>query len=144
MGQEQYRAITTNFIKGSHIAIFVYDITNKKSLEGLDYWVQKAKEELDEDKTIFGVVGNKVDLFIEAQVEKEVGEKYANEKKAYFCEASAKENRKAFKKYVDKLVEKLFLDENNVEEEGNIIEKCKDTVNLENKSKDKTKKKVCC
>ena len=144
MGQEQYRAITTNFIKGSHIVIFVYDITNKKSLEGLDYWVQKAKEELDEDKTIFGVVGNKVDLFVEAQVDKEVGEKYANEKKAYFSEASAKENRKAFKKYVDKLVEKLFLDENNIEEEGNIIEKCKDTVNLENKSKDKTKKKACC
>ena len=97
MGQEQYRAVTTNFIKGSHIVIFIYDITSKNTFEGLDFWVQKAKEDLDESKTIFGVVGNKIDLFEEAQVEKEVGEKYANKIKAYFCEASAKENRKALK-----------------------------------------------
>ena len=144
MGQEQYRAVTTNFIKGSHIVIFVYDITCMNSLKGLDYWVKKAKEDLDESKTIFGVVGNKIDLFEEAQVEKEVGEKYANEIKAYFCEASAKENRKAFKKYVDKLVEKLFLDDNNVKEEGSVIEKSKSIINLENKPPKNDKKKGCC
>jgi len=144
MGQEQYRAVTTNFIKGSHIVIFIYDITSKNTFEGLDFWVQKAKEDLDESKTIFGVVGNKIDLFEEAQVEKEVGEKYANKIKAYFCEASAKENRKAFKKYVDKLVEKLFLDDSNVKEEGNIIEKTKSIISLENKPPKNDKKKGCC
>ena len=144
MGQEQYRAVTTNFIKGSHIVIFVYDITCMNSLKGLDYWVKKAKEDLDESKTIFGVVGNKIDLFEEAQVEKEVGEKYANGIKAYFCEASAKENRKAFKKQVDKLVEKLFLDDNNVKEEGSVIEKSKSIINLENKPPKNDKKKGCC
>ena len=144
MGQEQYRAVTTNFIKGSHIVIFVYDITCMNSLKGLDYWVKKAKEDLDESKTIFGVVGNKIDLFEETQVEKEVGEKYANGIKAYFCEASAKENRKAFKKYVDKLVEKLFLDDNNVKEEGSVIEKSKSIINLENKPPRNDKKKGCC
>ena len=143
MGQEQYRAVTTNFIKGSHIVIFVYDITCMKSFEGLDFWVKKAKEDLDEEKTIFGIVGNKIDLFEEAEVEKGIGEKYANEIKAYFCEASAKENRKAFKKYIDKLVEKLFLDDNNIKEEGNIIEKKKtnEKINLEIKPKNTNKKK---
>ena len=143
MGQEQYRAVTTNFIKGSHIVIFVYDVTCMKSFEGLDFWVQKAKEDLDEDKTVFGVVGNKIDLFEEAKVEKEIGQQYANGVKAYFCEASAKVNPKAFKKYVDKLVEKLFLNENNIKEEGNIIEKSKDKIHLNNSSKDK-KKAGCC
>ena len=143
MGQEQYRAVTSNFIKGSHIVIFVYDITCMKSFEGLKFWVKKAKENVDENKTVFGVVGNKIDLFEEAKVEKNMGEKYSKEIKAYFSEASAKENRKAFKKFVDKLVEKLFLDENNIKEEGNIIEKAKDNINLENKQKDK-KKRGCC
>ena len=144
MGQEQYHSITTSFIKGSHIVIFIYDITCLKSLKGLDYWVQKAKEELDEDKTIFSVVGNKIDLFEEAQVDKKVGEKYAKKVKAYFCEASAKENRIDFKKFVDKLVEKLFLDEKNIKEEGNIIEKTKDKINLEQKPNDNNKKSSCC
>lgn len=143
MGQEQYRAVTSNFIKGSHIVIFIYDITCMKSFEGLKFWVKKAKENVDENKTVFGVVGNKIDLFEEAKVEKNMGEKYSKEIKAYFSEASAKENRKAFKKFVDKLVEKLFLDENNIKEEGNIIEKTKDNINLENKQKDK-KKRGCC
>ena len=31
VGQEKFRSLANNFIKGSHIIIFVYDITRKKN-----------------------------------------------------------------------------------------------------------------
>ena len=142
MGQEEYRSTTNSFIKGSHIIIFVYDITNKKTFTELDYWVNKAKEEINTEKVIFGLAGNKIDLFDNSQVEKEEGEEYAKKILAYFCETSAKENPQGFKKFVNKLVEKLFLNENNITKEGSFIEKNED--NNIKLGDNQDKKKKCC
>jgi len=38
IGQERFRSLTATFLKGSQIVIFVFDITNQASFEGLDYW----------------------------------------------------------------------------------------------------------
>ena len=146
MGQEKYRSMTSNFIKGSHIIIFVYDITRKKTLTELDYWVGLVKEQIDNENVIFGLVGNKIDLFDNVEVEKEEGEKYAKEIIAYFSEASAKENPKGFNKFVNKLIEKLFLNEDNIEKEGNIVEKIENSMKIEKKNikKKKKEKNKCC
>ena len=146
MGQEKYRSMTSNFIKGSHIIIFVYDITRKKTLTELDYWVGLVKEQIDNENVIFGLVGNKIDLFDNVEVEKEEGEKYAKEIIAYFSEASAKENPKGFNNFVNRLIEKLFLNEDNIEKEGNIIEKIENSMKIEKKNikKKKKEKNKCC
>ena len=84
MGQEKYLSITQNFIKGSHIIIFVYDITNKDSFTELDYWVNKVNDEIDNDKIIKGLTANKIDLFEDSQVEKNEGEEYAKKNRSIF------------------------------------------------------------
>ena len=109
IGQEKYRSITKSFIKGSNIIIFVYDVTRRETFFELNFWISAANEELNTDKVIFGIVGNKIDLFEEKyEVDKKEGEKYAIKINALFCEASAKEDPKGFKIFVKKLLEKLL------------------------------------
>ena len=88
-GQEQFRSLTNIFIKDSKIVIFVYDITNKESFEEVDFWVNSVKEMLG-DNPVFGLAGNKKDLFTKEEVEEEEGEKKANEINAIFKLTSAK------------------------------------------------------
>ena len=145
MGQEKYLSITQNFIKGSHIIIFVYDITNKDSFTELDYWVNKVNDEIDIDIIIKGLTSNKIDLFEDSQVEKNEGEEYAKKIGAYFCETSAKVNPKVFKKFVKYLLEQLFNNKDNIKKEGNIFEKSNECIDIgEKKVKKKKKKKECC
>ena len=106
-GQEKYRSITKIFIKGAKIVIFVYDITEENSFKTLKYWVSSVEELLGKE-TIFGVVGNKIDLFMKQKVKTEEGKKYAEEIGALFCETSAKEDQAGFKTFVKQLVEKYL------------------------------------
>ena len=107
MGQEKFRAVTKNFIKDSNIVILVYDITNRASFLELNFWLNASREELH-NEVIFGVVGNKVDLFNNCEVEKEEGEEYAKNIGALFTEASAKENPIGFRNFIKQLLEKLL------------------------------------
>ena len=40
-GQEIYKSITSLFVKGSCIVIFVYDITDQTSYDDLEFWIEK-------------------------------------------------------------------------------------------------------
>ncbi len=88
-GQEKFRSLTKIFIKDSRIVIFVYDISSKKSFEEVDYWVNIVKEILG-DKPVFGLAGNKKDLFLEEEVDEKEGIKKAEEIGAIFKLTSAK------------------------------------------------------
>ena len=88
-GQEQFRSLTKIFIKDSKIVIFVYDITNYKSFEEVDFWLNTVKEIVG-DTAIFGLAGNKKDLFQNEKVTEEEGEKKAADNGALFKLTSAK------------------------------------------------------
>ena len=88
-GQEQFRSLTKIFIKDSKIVIFVYDITNYKSFEEVDFWLNTVKEIVG-DTSIFGLAGNKKDLFQNEKVTEEEGEKKAADNGALFKLTSAK------------------------------------------------------
>ena len=50
-------------MKNIQIALIVYDITNKKSFEKLNYWFNFVKGVNNKKEVIFGIVANKNDLF---------------------------------------------------------------------------------
>ena len=112
-GQEIYRAITSLFIKGSVIVVFVYDITNKNSYDDLEFWIQKAQDVL-QNQCIYAIVGNKIDLFFEQKIQEDTAKNLAESKNFFFKQLTAKCAPKdvndfinmLFEKYIDKFGEK--------------------------------------
>ena len=108
IGQELYRQLTKIFYNNSKIVLFVYDITNKKSFDELNYWTKDVESQLG-DKIVKGVIANKMDLFLDEQVKEEEGEEYANSIGAKFLAFSAKtENPKKIEQYLAELVEEYL------------------------------------
>jgi len=134
-GQEKFRSLTQNFIKGSNIVILVYDITRRDTFLELNYWFDVASLELGKN-AIFGVAGNKIDLFYINQVTNEEGELFANQKECIFSLTSAKENPKSFEDLVTKLLEKYLKNNHIIKENENII--------ISENKKEKKEKKKCC
>ena len=139
-GQEQFRAMTKIFIKNSKIVIFVYSIDRKDSLKGLEeYWVNTIKEALG-DEAIYGMVGNKCDLFEEEEeVKEETAREFANKCNLKFKLVSAKEDPKGFILFLEELLDDFLQKKGLITPKKDTI--CiNDNVNLDNKPK----KKNCC
>ena len=66
-GQERFRSMAPMYYRGSHAAVVVYDITNKKSLEELRSWVEELRRNMGDELTIH-IVGAKRDLEREREV----------------------------------------------------------------------------
>ena len=141
-GQELYRAVAKNFYINASIGILVYDIKRKESFEAIkNYWFEELKSS-GEDNMIFGVAGNKCDLFQQEQVTEEEGKKFAKSIGAVFHLTSCKESIG-----IDELFEecgKKYLEMNKLidSKEKGKIHLDKDKANNNNNSEGKKKK--CC
>ena len=134
IGQEKYRSLTKIFVKDSKIVIFVYDITKKESFDSLKYW-KKVVEDVLGKEAILGVVGNKIDLYLEEQVSEDEGREYANLIGAKFKLTSAKNAPNSVIEIIEQLVnEYLEKNKNNKERRSSVKLK---KMGLE-------KKKKCC
>jgi small GTP-binding protein len=138
-GQERYRSVNQLFIKGSQIVIFVYDITNKDSFSKLSFWVNYVRDLLSID-VVYGVVGNKMDLFEKYENDKlvdgEEGRNFAEKIGALFTETSCKENPKVFCWFIKELICKFIDNRKETENDWNRISLVSDF--------HKKKKKNCC
>ena len=104
-GQEIYRSLTKLFIKNAKIVIFVYGIDNKYSFENLKSYLALLTKEVLGDEIIYGLVGNKSDLFIKEQVPDIDASNYAKEIGAKFSLASAKTNKEGFSRFLEVLLD---------------------------------------
>ena len=102
-GQESYRGLTQLFFRGAEIIILAYDITSRKTFESLDEWYEISEDTINNEH-IYGIVGNKNDLFVNAEITEDEGENYAKSKNAKFKLVSAKETPGSFIKFVEELV----------------------------------------
>ena len=102
-GQEKYKHLAKLFFQGSDIVILVYDISSKETFNSLEYWYKETKEYIN-NKFIYGIVGNKKDLYLKEEVPEKEGRKYAESKGAKFALVSAKEDPKSFNDFLVSLV----------------------------------------
>ena len=103
-GLEKYRSLTKLYYKNSHIIILVYDITNQKSFDELEYWANEINKEI-KNEHIIAIVGNKIDLFDLEEVDEDKAKDYAqNKSNGNFKLVSAKENPKAFINFLEELL----------------------------------------
>ena len=132
-GQEAYRGVTKLFFKGAQIIVLVYDITNYESFKSLDEWINISQEIID-NYCIYGIVGNKNDLFLNFEVKEEEARSFAEEKNFKFKIVSAKTDPQRFSEFLTDLV-KVYkrID----------INKKKNSVKLNNNKNDDNGKKNC-
>ena len=91
-GQEKYRSLAKIFYKDARIIIFVYEITNKKSFEGLqNYWYQQVNANRLPN-VVFALVGNKSDLYNNSEVDEKEASDWADSIGAIFQTTSALSN----------------------------------------------------
>ena len=145
-GQEKYKSITKSILRQKDGVLFIYDISDKESFDGLQYWYDLYKEE---NKNVVGLlIGNKCDC--ERKVNEKEANKFSKEHGLKFIETSAKLD-KNIKKAIACLLEKII--------ESERIEETEDNTGLENSytslssynddtikinHKNEMKKKICC
>ena len=149
-GQEKFRSLNNLFIKEAKICIFVYDYTDRKTFEDLEFWVKTVDELLGKDP-ILGVVANKSDLILKEKVKESEGKEYAEKIGASFYKTSAKEDKDGFSNFINKLVEEYltknnligweFYSKDNIDNNNNIISLKNSSENNKKKSKHKNKNK---
>ena len=138
-GQEQYRSITKLFFKDSEIVILVYDITKPTTFESLDTWYSMCQD-LIGNEVVYGVVGNKMDLFMNEKVLEEDAQKFAEAINAKFRIVSAKESPKDFVNFLRQLVID-YKSLNNIERRDSIV--LNKIEHIDNKN-NKKRQKACC
>jgi len=89
-GQERFRTLTASYFQGAHGIIMVYDVSDRKSFESVNTWMNMIEQQADSDIAKI-LVGNKCDLS-EPAVSKEEGQKLADNFAIPFHLTSAKTN----------------------------------------------------
>ena len=141
-GQEEFRSVTKLFVKNSKIIILVYNVTQKSSFEGLNYWYDFIQKELAQN-FVLGVAGNKTDLIFEDGYDEEItseeGKAFAEKIKANFALVSAKESGKEITNLFNQCISS-YLDSRDGTEDTNYNIKLKS----DNGSLSSNNKGECC
>ncbi len=87
-GQKRFSFLRKIFYRGSHGALFVFDLTRPRTIELLEDWIRDFVC-LHPDTPII-IVGNKKDLITERKIPKEFGEAFAKKFNTEYIEISAK------------------------------------------------------
>ena len=90
-GQERFRTITTSYYRGAQGIVIVYDVCDRDSFNQVPSWLTEVKRYAQGDVPML-LVGNKVDLKNQIQVNSEEGKELAERSGMLFVETSAKSN----------------------------------------------------
>jgi len=88
-GQEKFKSISENYLKGTDGVILVFDLTNKETLDLVNYWADCIKKN-NRDNIGLILFGNKSDLENDRDVTYEEGKNLADKLKCQYYEGSAK------------------------------------------------------
>ena len=88
-GQERFRSITQSFFRNAEGILYIFDLTEKKTFEGVKQWLIDSESYNLNIKKI--LVGNKVDLIEKRKVEKEIIDNFVKKIQLKYYEMSAKD-----------------------------------------------------
>ena len=155
-GQETFLSMTKVYYKNSSCAFLVYDITDKKTFNHMDFWLKELNKEAPQS-ILYVLIGNKSDMNLKREVSYEEGNNYAKKNKMIFFETSAKNGdniNKIFREscqYIKRNIENGIYD---LEDDSCGVKSCNTSkeINFEEFDIDisttlgnkKNKKKKCC
>lgn len=150
MGQEKYRSLTRNYLINANGILVVFDLSDEKSFDDLNFWLEEINTVVDDKNVIKILVGNKSDI-TDKKIDNQKVLNYANQHNMRYLNVSAKDGVnieylfeiigiECVKKIKDKQkeIEEEDLDKNNNEKSKSIDLSLKEN-DLSNK-----KSKKCC
>jgi small GTP-binding protein len=111
-GQTAFHRITTSYYRGSNAILLVYDISERATLENIEYWMKNIKQEASENVKV-ALIGNKTDLrakegYSQICVGPEEGRAVADKYKVIYAETSAMTSGAAVEEAFDKLIRQVL------------------------------------
>lgn len=91
-GQENFKAITKNYYRGSTGCIIVYDISLRTTFLNVRRWLEDIRSANINNQLKIVLVGNKTDLSLRREVSFEEAKQFADENNMLFFECSCKNN----------------------------------------------------
>ena len=141
-GQERYRAINKIYFQKVQGIILVYDLTDLKTYNGLDKWIELIKDNSDDVPVV--LIGNKLDDASENRIVRyEEGKSYADKYGFLFFETSAL-NGKNVSKAVYSLCETIISRINKIMSFNVNLSISLNNFSEDEKNKKKEKKESCC
>ena len=139
-GQEKFQNIVKQYYNGANGVLLIFDITNKKSFDKINFWYKDLKQSVNIDEIFVCLVGNKIDLEENRVISKEEAEEYARENNMQYLEVSAKTGegiKELFDEATNKVMDKILINEKEDNDE-------KLRTSFLNPEDFKPKKKKCC
>lgn len=145
-GAETYTALVRSYFRGNAGAFLVYDITNRKTFENADKWIQDIKDSNTEEPN-FILIGNKKDLVQRRQVTLQEAKIYAEKHGLIFAETCAFDLdsiNEAFEKFAKHVFEKYNRGEGMQDARGIELRKRNSVQSQEGEGLEKEKKGCSC
>ena len=139
-GEEKFRSITRNFYRNADGLLVVFDLTCKESFNHVKNWINEAKEHKNDIKTI--LVGNKLDLEDEREVDKETALKFAGKNNLKYLETSAKNGKNINNSFKEMIA--LILNDKTEQEIKKEFTKSDSSISINSGKDEKKIKKSCC
>jgi len=118
-GQERFRGMCRSYYRGADAIVFVYDVTNIKTFENINFWINELEATSQKDgmpwnttltdSTHCALVGNKCDLVSDRQVSPVEAQETADKLKVDHFLTSARDNSNV-EVVFDTLAQALWLD----------------------------------
>ncbi|TXT66770.1 MAG: Small GTP-binding domain protein [Promethearchaeota archaeon] len=111
-GQTQFRRIRKSYLANAEAGILVFDVTRHKTYENIQNWYEEIKEVTPKISLL--LVGNKIDLEDQREVNREEGEALAEEIEVSYVETSAKTGENiddAFRMLALEMIKRFFTAE---------------------------------
>jgi small GTP-binding protein len=140
-GQERFKSLAMNYYRKASGILLLFDVTKKTSFEACEKYLEDIRRNSDKECEIY-LVGNKIDLEDQREIQKYEAENYANRENIKYIETSAIKNlnvNEAFEMLLNDIYEKkskIFEQEISEEKKNNNINL---TTNPQN-----TKNGECC
>ncbi|MBD3193498.1 MAG: GTP-binding protein [Candidatus Lokiarchaeota archaeon] len=107
-GQESFKSLRKLYLEGANGGICVYDVTNRKTFNKLDDWVESFKNGRGEQPLL--LIGNKADLKNKIKVEEEEAKSFGEKNNMDLIITSAKTGlnvEEAFEELIRKIIQKV-------------------------------------
>ncbi|MHA1772474.1 MAG: Rab family GTPase [Candidatus Thorarchaeota archaeon] len=103
-GQADFSELRTQYYKGAHAVIFVYDVSDRSTFDNLERWIYGVQENIitmEGRELIPLLIANKIDRSDTREVNPDEGRKFAEQWEFSYGEASAKDGTNVHSLFLD-------------------------------------------